>query len=266
LPEKKEKKMRRTIALLTAMAMLLLVATSVAMAATVNCPANTSSNILCKGTIGDDTMTGTDASYSDGIDAFFWGDKIFGYGGNDTLNARGGPDELDGGPGNDKLDGGKGDDRYLFEDGWGVDTLTSDASGKDTLDFSKLTQRVVFHNNRATSGTNTLSWVSTVRFEGITGGADSDILNGTIPGTNLPNYRDGAAGNDWLEGTDGADTLVGGAGEDVFAGGSGDDTISANDREADGLILCGAGYDIVRYDRTRDFPDSTCEKMIALPS
>jgi hypothetical protein len=44
LPEKKEKQMRRTIALLMTMAMMLLVATSVAVAATVNCPANTTSN------------------------------------------------------------------------------------------------------------------------------------------------------------------------------------------------------------------------------
>jgi hypothetical protein len=44
LPEKKEKQMRRTIALLATMAMTLLVAASVVMAATVNCPANTTSN------------------------------------------------------------------------------------------------------------------------------------------------------------------------------------------------------------------------------
>ena len=122
--------MRRTIALLTAMVMTLLVAASVAMAATVNCPANTSSNILCKGTIGGDTMTGTDRTYSDGIDAYFWGDKIFGYGGNDTLNARGGPDELDGGPGNDTLYGGDGSDKLYGGDG---KNFLSGGSGDDVI-------------------------------------------------------------------------------------------------------------------------------------
>jgi Ca2+-binding RTX toxin-like protein len=154
LHEKKEKQMRRTICLLTAMVMTLLVATSVAMAATVNCPANTSSNIWCQGTNGDDLMTGTDATYSNGIDVYFWGDKSFGYGGNDTLNARGGPDELDGGPGNDKLFGGEGDDKLIGRDGknylsggpgndrinaynYGADGVIYCGSGLDTVTYDR---------------------------------------------------------------------------------------------------------------------------------
>lgn len=109
--------MRRTIALFTAMAMMVLLAASVALAATVYCPLPTSNNIYCKGTIGDATMTGTDRAYSDGIDDYFWGDKIYGYEGNDNIGARGGPDELNGGPGNDKLYGGEGDDKLSGGDG-----------------------------------------------------------------------------------------------------------------------------------------------------
>jgi Ca2+-binding RTX toxin-like protein len=264
LPEKKEKRMRRTIVLLTTMAMTLLVATSVAVAATVDCPDNTTSSILCKGTIGDDTMTGTEATYHDPIESFVWGDKIFGYGGNDTLKARGGPDELDGGPGNDTLSGGNGKDTYLFEDNWGVDTITSPQPRGDILDFSKLTQSVSVKNNSAKSGTNTLNWDPTVRFGVIRGGAGGDILNANNSGT----YLDGAAGQDWLLGGFSNDTLVGGAGPDYFAGGSGDDTIHANDRETDQLVVCGAGDDTVYYDnsgRTRDFPDQfrDCENKKA---
>ncbi len=48
LPEKKEKHMRRTIALLTTMAMMLLVATPVAVALNKTCPYSVS----CYGTTG----------------------------------------------------------------------------------------------------------------------------------------------------------------------------------------------------------------------
>src|SRR5215213_9141173 len=97
LPEKKEKQMRRTIALLTTMAMTLLVATSVALAATISCPDNPEPTTKCTGTIGDDKMTGTDRTYwaaPGDPDSYAYGDNIFGYEGNDVISARGGPDNL----------------------------------------------------------------------------------------------------------------------------------------------------------------------------
>ena len=279
--------MRRTITLFTAMVMMILAAASVALAATVTCPVATSISIYCKGTIGDDTMTGTDRTYtsSDGIDSASWGDKIFGYGGNDTLNALGGPDVLHGGPGNDKLDGGEQNDSYSFEDGWGVDTITADASGTDDgLGFSKLTQPVVLDliadpsRDEAKSGINTLNFASTGLIENVQGGAGSDTLSGTngnpFSSTSGRNTFYGAGGSDKLYGRGGSDTLwgddmddalSGGAGKDYLYGGSGNDTISAVDNETDGIISCGSGIDTVSYDGNLDVVASDCEKKTAYP-
>jgi Ca2+-binding RTX toxin-like protein len=279
LPEKEEKLMRRTIALFTAMAMMVLVAASVALAATVTCPVATSSSIFCNGTIGDDTMTGTDRTYtiSDGVDSISWGDKIFGSGGNDTLNALGGPDDLNGGPGTDKLDGGAGDDRYLFTGSWGVDTITADASGNDSIVFSLAsTQALVVDlvassfRDEAKSGTNTLN-LGVTRFpiiENVIGGVENDTFYGTL----VSNSLSGNGGNDKLNGRSGDDSLLGGDGDDelhglfgrdFFYGGSGNDKINADDNAADGAISCGSGWDTVYYDRGLEVPASDCEKIIS---
>ena len=63
-------------------------------------------------------------------DTYFEEDRIFGYGGNDTLNGGVGDDILDGGADNDTLNGGTGDDTLLG--GTGDDVLNGDA-GADTL-------------------------------------------------------------------------------------------------------------------------------------
>jgi Ca2+-binding RTX toxin-like protein len=271
LPEKKEKQMRRTIALLTTMVLTLLVATSVAMAAVISCP--TGLNGTCRGTASADTMTGTaqrDIIDSfrgrDTLDARRADDSLNGGQGDDSLNGGQDNDDLIGGQDNDSLDGGLGNDEYLFQDDWGVDTITGDASGKDTLDFSKLTQSVVVKtvpsapSNRAKSGTNTLNWDSTGLVERIIGGAGNDIFYGPNVDTSLI----GAAGNDVLVGGNASDFLSGGVGSDLFVGAAGNDTIRASDRGADGQILCGAGFDTVFYDQDLDFPDQfrDCEKKI----
>jgi Ca2+-binding RTX toxin-like protein len=264
LPEKKEKQMRRTIALLTTMVLTLLVATSVAMAAVITCPTAQNPPGTCRGTANADTMTGTNGTFRDAPGENLHGDIIDSFRGGDTLNARKANDTLNGGQGNDTLNGGVDNDTYLFEDGWGVDTITGDASGNDTLDFSKLTQSVVVKmvpsapSNRAKSGTNTLNWDSTVLIERIIGGAGNDIFFGTNVDTSLI----GAAGNDSLVGGNASDFLSGGVGSDLFVGAAGNDTIRASDRGADGQILCGAGFDTVFYDRDLDFPNFDCEKKI----
>jgi hypothetical protein len=109
LPEKKEKQMRRTIILLTTMAMTILMATSVALAVTVNCP----SSGLCKGTNEADVLLGGSGDNS-----------ISGYDGDDYMT--GGPaiadnttgaDRMYGGNGKDQMWGGAGDDTMLGGDG-----------------------------------------------------------------------------------------------------------------------------------------------------
>jgi RTX calcium-binding nonapeptide repeat (4 copies) len=126
LPEKKEKHMRRTIALLTTMVLTLLVATSVVMAAEVKCWAD--SNVTCYGTVANDTLyggdgrdtmfgrAGDDLIYGDAGDDLIYGDagndSILGMEGKDVLNGGDGKNLLGGGDGNDFHSGGVGNDTY----------------------------------------------------------------------------------------------------------------------------------------------------------
>jgi len=267
--------MRRTIALFTAMAMMVLVAASVALAAVISCPNGL--NGACQGTSGDDTMTGSDAVYNTGDWGSAHGDIINSLGGSDTLNARGAADDLNGGIGNDKLDGGEGDDTYRFTGSWGVDTITADASGNDSIVFSLAsTQALVVDlvassfRDEAKSGTNTLNWGVT-RFpliENAIGGVENDTFYGTFGYNRLWGNEGndklfGRGGDDSLLGGDGDDELHGLEGRDSFYGGSGNDKINADDNVADGTISCGNGYDTVYYDRGYEVPASDCEKIIS---
>jgi Ca2+-binding RTX toxin-like protein len=68
-------------------------------------------------------------------------DSLYGRGGNDILSGDLGADALSGGIGSDQLNGREGSDVYLFEDGWGDDSVT-DAAGPDQLFFGALTSSV----------------------------------------------------------------------------------------------------------------------------
>jgi Ca2+-binding RTX toxin-like protein len=132
LPEKKEKPMRRTIALLTTMVLTLLVATSVAMAVTKTCLPN----VNCYGTSAPDTLNGTDGNNKiyglSGDDSLSVDDRLYGNKGEDDLYGdrygdfggappnggfHGGDDYLYGGPDFDRLYGGDGDDHMYGGDG-----------------------------------------------------------------------------------------------------------------------------------------------------
>ena len=75
---------------------------------------------------------------TEGADSIFGtigNDHIEGRGGNDYLYGDAGADTLDGGTGNDWLDGGAGNDIYLFDRGYGQDTI-NETSGTDTVRFA----------------------------------------------------------------------------------------------------------------------------------
>src|ERR671911_2175469 len=116
--------MRKTLLLLTTMALALLVAGGVALAATVTCQVG----VTCNGTSSDDTITGTTSN-----------DTINGLGGNDTISALDGIDKIDGGTQNDTMDGGAANDSYRFSNNFGVDSISADSAGVDTIDFSRFT-------------------------------------------------------------------------------------------------------------------------------
>ena len=81
---------------------------------------------IVRGGNGDDLLNG-DA----GNDVMFGGtgrDMVYGDDGDDFLSGRGGFDVLNGGAGNDMLEGGVQADQFVFEDGFGNDTITDFAS------------------------------------------------------------------------------------------------------------------------------------------
>ncbi|MBO9546956.1 calcium-binding protein, partial [Caulobacter sp.] len=66
-------------------------------------------------------------------------DKIDGGGGNDTIDAGGGADRIVGGAGNDTLTGGAGADAFVFQTGFGKDTVTDfKSSDGDKIEFKGL--------------------------------------------------------------------------------------------------------------------------------
>ncbi len=103
---------------------------------------------------GRDSLVGNDGP--DSLNGGNDDDSLFGGKDIDTLEGGEGKDILDGGPDRDTLRGGKGDDVYIFENGWGKDTVTEkEKEGTDTLDFSKVTEPMVFvlSENNLVAGT-----------------------------------------------------------------------------------------------------------------
>jgi hypothetical protein len=130
--------MRNAILLLVAMGATLLVAGTVALAASISCP--NASGGYCYGTSVGDGMYGTakvDRMYGyGGADLAYgyasgdrmlggnetgWGDKMLGQRGGDYMNGNRGDDALYGGDGDDTVYGGRGDD--LIQGGYGNDAL-----------------------------------------------------------------------------------------------------------------------------------------------
>lgn len=64
-------------------------------------------------------------------------DNLNGGSGDDQLWGNGGNDILDGGAGNDDLNGGAGNDTYVFDVGYGADTVI-DSEGINTLSFGSM--------------------------------------------------------------------------------------------------------------------------------
>lgn len=154
--------------------------------------------------------------------------------GNDWLYGSSENDTLVGGAGNDILYGHTGKNIYVFAAGWGQDTIM-DASGIDTIDFSKLNISITINlaSTSITSGLNTITW-SANTLENATGGIATDRIIGN-------------SGNNILTGGSGNDTIIGAGGNDTLLGGSGNDTyIFANSWGTD-RILDTSGIDTINF-------------------
>ena len=93
--------MKRVVVLLAVMATALVVASGVALAASIDCPNRP--NGTCIGTSNDDTITGTPQP-----------DQIRARGGDDAVKARNAADFVLAGIGKDRVNGNGGDDELLF--------------------------------------------------------------------------------------------------------------------------------------------------------
>ena len=206
-------------------------------------------------------------------------DTLRGGAGNDVLSGGYGDDVLDGGSGNDGLRGGPGADVYVFNPGFGQDTISEQETGvtgptHDSIQFGagisasdvvldlgnvdgslvltlKNAPDSIFVNDyidiefiKFADGT---SWDQTAvsgRLRIATPG-DDQLLG--APGADT---MDGGDGNDRLLGIGGNDSLLGNLGNDSIDGGDGNDTLdggAGNDSIMAGLgddrLLGGTGSD-----------------------
>src|SRR5919199_6496102 len=109
-------RLKRSVLLLVAVAVALLLASGVALAKTFHCNGG-----LCRGTNNNDTIYGSDAR--DPIYSLRGADLVRGNGSADSLNGDGGRDRLSGGRGNDTVNGGDDDD--LVAGNTGFDALNA---------------------------------------------------------------------------------------------------------------------------------------------
>ena len=142
--------MRRTLLFMATTALVMLVACSAALAASIKCP--TDPDGYCYGTNRGDSLSGTsgvdreygyggsDLMYGYGGSDFMYGgnetglgDKMLGGVGADLVNGQGGNDLISGGPGRDTLKTGRGSDRVEAKDGE-KDTIICDGSDAVSYD------------------------------------------------------------------------------------------------------------------------------------
>lgn len=230
------------------------------------------------GTDGSEYM---ESIYDDGIinDAQASDDQIVGSDGNDTLyggdgderiTGKAGDDVLDGGKGNDYLNGGAGNDTYIFNKGYGVDTI-SDGEGTNTINiygysasqikayrtnwndititFADSEDKIViegFFTSEANrnfyltfnGGGRVYATASNSPLRTIYG-TDGDEYIAAMDDRGVTLYGEGGADN--LNGGGGADRLYGGIGNDQLHGNSGNDTLDGG--EGDDMLYGGAGND-----------------------
>ena len=225
------KSRRRLAWLLATMALAIVVASGVALAATL------------KGTSAVDNIDGTAGD-----------DNIYGYEGDDTMRGLAGYDYIDAGPGKDVVhvsDEKDFYDEHLNRTGSMSDNVANGGGGDDTIAGSK-------GSDRLSGGTDV---------DTISGAGESDNINGGAGNDTL----DGGAGADAIYGDLGNDTISEGPADDgdvdrVY-GGDGDDSIdvtSGQDAVKDG-VECGVGRDEVYVDAA-DVVAADCEVVTVEPA
>lgn len=207
----------------------------------------------------DDQIVGSDGS-----------DMLYGGDGDERITGKAGDDILDGGKGNDYLNGGAGNDTYIFNKGYGVDTI-SDGEGTNTINiygysasqikayrtnwndititFADSEDKIViegFFTSEANrnfyltfnGGGRVYATASNSPLRTIYG-TDGDEYIAAMDDRGVTLYGEGGADN--LNGGGGADRLYGGIGNDQLYGNSGNDTLDGG--EGNDMLYGGAGND-----------------------
>jgi Ca2+-binding RTX toxin-like protein len=260
---------RKAALLLTTMMAALVAASGVALALDVTCDPGSTRENPCQGTTGDDLITGTTEDDFiqalggvDTVNALVGDDQAFGGNGKDTLEGGRGDDALYGeagadtlnegsnpsdpgavafmcgGGGNDKLNGSTGADHYIFETGWGKDTISGEETDPAPSSHTTRTESLNFGSGpcgTAVSAALTINLATGVAFESAAGSTGANTVSFTAPqientagghggdritGNSSPNHIFGDKGNDTIN--------VGGGGIDSVNCGTGTDTVIVN--------------------------------------
>ena len=246
-------------------------------------------NDIIKAAEGDDTVlggVGNDYIYGEDGDDILDGEE-----GNDYLFGGNGNDTLKGGAGDDVLSGGNGADVYLFEKGFGNDSIdnTQDdtAPNADIIKFGEgilpenaILQRQGFdliisvsYEDGTTDSVRVFSYfdkqgtssttVSAIQFADGTSwdyeyvldhwNSLPDINGGvTLEGNNDNNTINGTSANDILSGNGGNDTIYGNAGNDFIYGGTGNDRLEGGAGNDTYLWHLGDGLDTIYDNANQD--------------
>jgi Ca2+-binding RTX toxin-like protein len=192
--------------------------------------------------VDKDWITRIGKSAAERFDGSIFKDTIDGAGGNDSIFSGDANDLITGGGGDDQLGGGAGDDTYVFELGFGIDSIgESFGQGRDTIQFGEgirpadIDVRVegtslvivrgssqITVSGQYNSGTGQNVLVERMTFD------NGDVVSLGKP---LDEWldRDGTRQNDSFGGSVFKDTISGGAGDDsIFGGGAGRDSLSGD--------------------------------------
>jgi len=235
---------------------------------------------------GNDTLYG---GTGNNTDKFGGNDIILGGAGNDILWGEMGDDFLNGGVGNDTLQGGEGSDVYLFDQGWGQDSINNYDLSIGKLDTIQFAAGILAADITTTRNSNDLILRMTGMTDQLTviGYFDSDAAGAykveaikfadgtvwdvetvkakliassgaddTLIGYASADIIDGGAGNDFIYGRGGNDTLNGGTGNDyIYGDGDGIDFLydfHAYNETGNDIIDGGAGNDYLVGDAGSD--------------
>lgn len=220
--------------------------------------------------IYDDGITNDAQESDDQIVGSDGNDMLYGGDGDERITGKAGDDILDGGKGNDYLNGGAGNDTYIFNKGYGVDTI-SDGEGTNiiniygysasqikayrtnwndiTITFADSEDKIViegfftseanrnfyltFNGGGRVHATASNSPLRTIY------GTDGDEYIAAMDDRGVTLYGEGGADN--LNGGGGNDRLYGGIGNDQLYGNGGNDTLDGG--EGDDMLYGGAGND-----------------------